>query len=91
MVFLILDGFAGHKTEMVEETLMESGAFEIVLPPHSSDQIQPLDLGMFTIQKMESHPISAHVNPNCQTRKLLKMFCGWKRRGMERGRKRACL
>jgi hypothetical protein len=44
MVFLILDGFTEHKTEMIEEACIQCGVFEIVLPPHSSNRIQPLDL-----------------------------------------------
>jgi hypothetical protein len=76
-VFLILDGFSGHTTEAIEEEFLRYGVFAITLPPHSSDQIQPLDLGIFAIQKVESRRIHAHLDLNPQTRKLIKMLCGW--------------
>jgi hypothetical protein len=52
MVFLTLDGFTGSKTEMIEEGFIHYRAFEIVVSPHSFDQIQLLDLRTFAIHKM---------------------------------------
>jgi hypothetical protein len=75
MVLLILDGFAGHRTEMIKEAFIQCGAFEIVFLVHSPNQIHPLDLGIFVIHKMESHRIYTRVGLNPQTRKLLKIFC----------------
>jgi hypothetical protein len=77
MVFLILEGFTGQKTKMIEEAFIQSGAFEVVLPLHSSDWIQRLGPVIFAVHKMESHRIYAHVDLNSQTRKLLKTLCGW--------------
>jgi hypothetical protein len=76
MVLLILDRFAGHRTEMSEEAFIQCGAFETVLLVRSSDQIQPLDLGIFVIHKMELHRNYTRVRLNSQTRKLLKRLCG---------------
>jgi hypothetical protein len=56
-VFLILDGFSGHSTEGIEEAFLQYGVVVILLSPHSSDQTQPLDLGTFAIQKMESYGV----------------------------------
>jgi hypothetical protein len=49
--FLIPDGFSGHSTEAVEEAFLQYGVVLIVLPPHSSDQTQPLDLDIFATRK----------------------------------------
>jgi hypothetical protein len=49
LVFHILDGFSGHSTKAIEEALLHYGVVVIVLSPHSSDQTQPLDLGIFAI------------------------------------------
>jgi hypothetical protein len=79
MAFLILDGFTGHKAEMIEEAFTQYGVFEIVLLAHSSDRTHPLDLGISAIYKMESHRIHAHVDLSAQAGKLLKMFWEWRK------------
>jgi hypothetical protein len=43
-IFLILDGFAGHFSDAVKEQCFYYGVVLIVIPPHTSDQVQPLDL-----------------------------------------------
>jgi hypothetical protein len=78
-VFLILNVFSGHSTEAIEEAFLQYGVVVIVLPPHSSDQTQPLDLSMFAIQKMDSHRVYAHLDLNSQTRKLVRTLYGWQR------------
>jgi hypothetical protein len=79
LIFLILDGFAGHDSEPVQEAFLYYGIHPLVIPPHSSDQVQALDLGMFAIMKAESARIYAHIDFNAQTKKLVKMVSGWQK------------
>jgi hypothetical protein len=44
---LLLDGCICHSTERVQTILDEQGILFHFIPPHSSDQTQPLDLGVF--------------------------------------------
>jgi hypothetical protein len=71
-----LDGFTGHTTETIDEAFLYYGICAIVIPPHSSDQVQPLDLRMFAIMKSESTRVYAHIDFNPQTKKLVKMVSG---------------
>jgi hypothetical protein len=77
--FLIRDGFAGHLSDAVEEQCLCYGVALIVIPPHTSDQVQPLDLGLFTLHKLESHHIQAHTNLSTQTAKILQILCGFQK------------
>jgi hypothetical protein len=45
----------------------------------TSDQVQPLDLGIFAIHKMESRRVRPHLNLNDQTSKLIKMIPGFQK------------
>lgn len=50
---LLMDGLRAHKAaaEELQDVLEEEGIEVIFLVPHTSDQTQPLDLGIFSIQK----------------------------------------
>ena len=49
--FLILDGFSGHLTDENDALLRMHHITKIVIPPHSSDKLQPLDLVGFSVLK----------------------------------------
>jgi hypothetical protein len=49
----------------------------IVLPPHSSDQTQPLDLGIFHIAKTGQERIRTFPQLNEQSKQLIKLLSGW--------------
>ena len=42
------------------------------MPPHTSDQVQPLDLGVFAIQKRFMSSYTPHKKYSDQTRQLIK-------------------
>lgn len=44
------------------------------LPPHTSDQLQPLDLGIFAIQKRWQSNVSVDDTLNRQTKQLIKIL-----------------
>ena len=54
---LILDGFSGHTkvTDIITEEMRKELNLRIVyIPPHTSDQFQPLDLVIFGVQKQKN-------------------------------------
>jgi transposase len=75
-VFLVLDGFSGHIPDTIEEQCLFYGVVLVVVPPHTSDQVQPLDLGFFALHKLESHRVRPHTDLSAQTVKILKILCG---------------
>jgi hypothetical protein len=78
-VFLILDGFRGHLTDGVEERCLFYGIELLTIPAQTSDQVQPLDLGIFAVHKMESRRVRPHLGLNGQTSKLIKMISGFQK------------
>jgi hypothetical protein len=76
-VFLILDDFSGHLTYAVEENCLFDGIELLAIPAHTSDRVQPLDLGIFAVHKMESRRVHPHLAMNGQTSKLIRMLCGF--------------
>jgi hypothetical protein len=78
-VFLIMNDFSGHLTDAVEENCLFYGIELLAIPVHTSDQVQPLDLGIFAVHKMESRCVHPHMTMNDQTSKLIKMFCGFQK------------
>jgi hypothetical protein len=50
----ILDGCNYHTSEGFLEACLFNGIIPVVLPGYSSDQLQPLDLGVFAVEKTEA-------------------------------------
>ena len=60
---LLLDGFTAHRkiTDYITERHLEELNLKILyIPPHTSDQLQPLDLGIFGIQKRKYNKIKKY-------------------------------
>lgn len=57
-VILILDGHGSHKTLSAIEFARDHGIILISLPPHTTHELQPLDLTFFG-------PLKAHYNSEC--------------------------
>jgi hypothetical protein len=74
MVFLILDGVSGHISEVIEEACVYYGVRMLKSPPHTSDQVQPLNVGLFGLHKSESRRVQTHLDLNTQTVKLIRML-----------------
>jgi hypothetical protein len=75
--YLIMDGCSTHLSDEFCDLCLEYGVEIELLPAHTSDQLQPLDLGIFAIQKQAMgriHP-PPWVNPlTAQLQKILGSF-----------------
>jgi hypothetical protein len=75
--FLIMDGMSAHDSDWVFLGAEDAGIVTIFLPPHSSDQTQPLDLGIFGIQKQAMSRIHPPEWLSQQTQVLMKILGAW--------------
>lgn len=71
---VIMDGFGCHQTTDFLELLDEENIIYRFIPPHTSDQLQPLDLGIFANQKRCQSNITVDSTLNRQTRQVIKMY-----------------
>jgi hypothetical protein len=79
MVFLIHDGFSAHMSEAIEEACIYYGVQMLKIPAHPSDQVQPLDVGLFALHRSESRRMQTHLDLNLQTVKLIRVLCGFQK------------
>jgi hypothetical protein len=79
MVFLILDGFSSHITDARSEACVYHGIRILKIPAHTSDQVQPLDIGWFGLHKPEFRHVQMHLDLSAQSAKLIRMFCGFQK------------
>jgi hypothetical protein len=73
---LILDSCTCHTSDVFVEDCLYHGINLDYLPAHTSDQTQPLDLGIFGILKAESSRVRVAPQVNPQTAQLAKMLSG---------------
>jgi hypothetical protein len=74
---LLLDGCTAHTLERVDAELRANGINVKPIPPHSSDQVQALDLGIFgTFKRYYTRPLSVHVTSR-QTGQAIRMCNAW--------------
>jgi hypothetical protein len=71
---LILDGFAGHKSETFAARCQHFGICLMTLPAHSSDQTQPLDLGTFGLVKKAFNRLKAMPELSVQRANIVRIF-----------------
>jgi hypothetical protein len=76
---VIFDGCSAHSGDWVEEEALWHGIEYVTLPPHSSDQVQPMVLGIFAVQETEVARCRPHPGLNPQSRKIIKMVDGYYR------------
>jgi hypothetical protein len=74
---VLLDGCSARVGDLIEGECLWHGIEYIFLPPHSSGQVQPMDLGIFAVQEMEAARSPPHVGLNPQSRKIIKMVDGY--------------
>ena len=74
---LILDGCSCHNKELLEALLEPYNATAYFIPPHSSDQLQMLDLGIFGVMKLRMSQIRTSASFSTWTRQIIRMFNGW--------------
>ena len=71
---LILDGFGVHHSPAFAEMCEEENVVLVFLPPHTSDQLQPCDLGLFGVQKRWQSNITLPSHLNKQTKQVIRMI-----------------
>lgn len=71
---VILDGFCVHDTDWFLDECTFYNIIPLFMPPHSSDQCQPLDIGIFFLQKLKMQRIKVDDRYDPQTQKLIKMI-----------------
>ena len=71
---LLLDGFGVHHSAAFEAMCEEENIILLFYPPHSSDQLQPCDLGLFANQKRWQGNISVDSRLNKQTKQAIKVL-----------------
>jgi hypothetical protein len=76
---LILDGCSCHASDRFLDEMSHFGIVPFFLPPHSSDQTQPLDLGIFGLEKAEATRIRVPDDVTPQTRQIVKAIGGYLR------------
>ena len=75
---IIMDGFKGHEKSLSTlSILIKKANIKIMLiPPHSSDQIQPLDLFGFNLQKSKTGKFVVNPYYTWQTNQILAIVDG---------------
>lgn len=75
---LIMDGFKGHTKaiDWMSDLLKEINLDVLYLPPHTSDQVQPLDLLGFNLQKGRTAKFVPNPHYTQQTNQILAILDG---------------
>jgi hypothetical protein len=71
--FLIMDGCSSHFSDLLWDEFSFRGIVAVLLPPHTSDQIQPLDLVVFGLTKRRFNLIKAPEGLTVQSAQIYKM------------------
>ena len=69
---LIMDGCSCHRDARLDEIFDKHGIRVIFLPAHSSDQLQPLDVGIFGNQKAAQSRIYCRASMSQQTQQVIR-------------------
>lgn len=73
-ILLILDGFGAHDSDDFLTACTENGIIPLFLAPHSSDQTQPLDIGIFGVQKSKMGRMQVPSGLSEQSAQLIKIL-----------------
>lgn len=71
---LIFDGFGCHLNESFMELVENENIVCVQLPAHTSDQLQPCDLGIFGNQKRWQSRVTVAANWSRQTKQLIRVL-----------------
>jgi hypothetical protein len=74
---VLLDGCTAHFPDVVLDACLEHGILFLPLPAHASDQLQPLDLGIFAIQKGGMGRVHPGSWLNTQTQQICHILGAW--------------
>lgn len=70
---LILDGFGPHENDEFLNACTDEGIIPLPLAPHSSDQTQPLDIGIFAVQKYKMNKMTVPEDLSQQSSQLIRI------------------
>ena len=73
-IILLLDQFGCHCNDVFVAMCEEQNILCMFLPPHTSDQLQPCDLGLFGIQKRWMSSIQIPDGLNWQTKQIVRII-----------------
>ena len=73
-ILLILDGFGCHHGERFQDACEENNVVLAFIPPHTSDQVQPCDLGIFANQKRWQNCVRVDEDLNRQTKQVIRII-----------------
>ena len=71
---LILDGFGPHECDEFLSQCTANGIITVPLAPHSSDQTQPLDIGIFGVQKAKIGRMAVPSSLSPQSAQLVRIL-----------------
>ena len=74
---LLMDGCSCHSSENIDEILFSNGIDTFQFVPHSSDQVQQLDIGIFGNLKGAQSRIHPCKVLSTQSKQLIKMLCAY--------------
>ena len=73
LILLIMDGFSCHQSDRFLELCEPENIVCRLIHPHTSDQLQPVVLGIFAIQKRWQTNITVEASLNRQTKQIIKI------------------
>jgi hypothetical protein len=74
---LLLDGCTAHSSPKISALCDENHVIPLAFPPHSSNQVQPLDLSIFGITKRLVARVNRMESMNVQTDHIAKVVCSF--------------
>lgn len=75
--FLILDNCTAHSGPMFDQLCLENKVTPVFIPPHSSNQLQPLDVSVFGICKRDINRTNRLEKRNVQTDHIVRILQGF--------------
>jgi hypothetical protein len=76
---VLLDRCSCHESDHFLDACSFRGVIPQFLPPHTSDQTQPMDMLIFARQKQEAARTRPEDGLNAQTRQIVKMINGYEK------------
>jgi hypothetical protein len=74
---VIIDGCTWHHCDWVLDEAVAKGVVLHWLPPHSSDETQPLDLGVFGLTRQALRRVRTNPEKTAQSNQWIRMLCAW--------------
>lgn len=71
---LLMDGLTCHGSDDVEDLCLDNHCFIQFLPPHSSDQVQPCDIGIFGPMKANITRVNPAAELSKQSKQVVKIL-----------------